>query len=310
MITVVQLPQGATQERTIGVLKQIEDYYLQKESKVVDQMITVAGFSFFGRGQNGGIAFVRLKDWKERTGADQTAQALVGRAFGTLSFIKDAIIFLAESAGDLGTRQFVGLRLPPAGPHGAGPRQADGSAQPDARHGGAKSGAPGRAPGGPGRRAAAAHRHRPRKARALGVTVADINATLTIAFGSSYVNDFIYEGRVRRVIVQAEGADRQLPDDLTKLRVHATPAGDMVAFAAFATSQVDHGFAAPGALQRHAGRKLAGQAAPGQVHGRGYRVMEENFAKLPPGFGYECPDKSAEERLAGSQSRSSTRCRW
>ncbi len=93
MITVVQLPNGATQDRTIGVLKQIEDYYLQKESKVVDQMITVAGFSFFGRGQNGGIAFVRLKDWKERTGAGETAQALVGRAFGALSFIKDAIIF-------------------------------------------------------------------------------------------------------------------------------------------------------------------------------------------------------------------------
>ncbi|MCY1212540.1 Multidrug resistance protein MexB [compost metagenome] len=138
------------------------------------------------------------------------------------------------------------------------------------------------------------------KAKALGVTVASINSTLSIAFGSNYVNDFIYEGRVRKVIVQAEGSDRRLPDDLTKLRVRNSN-GDMVAFAAFATSKWVMGSPR---LERYNGMpavKLAGQAAPGRSTGEAMRVMEENFAKLPPGFGFEWSGQSYEERLAGSQ---------
>ena len=300
MITVVQLPTGATQARTIGVLKQIEDYYLQKESKVVDQMISVAGFSFFGRGQNGGIAFVRLKDWKERPGADQTAQALVGRAFGALSFIKDAIIFPLNppAISELGNSSGFDFRL------------QDRSGQGHAKLMEARNMMLGMAAQSP-----ALQGVRPEgqedapqlrididreKARAHGVAVADINKTLSIAFGSSYVNDFIYEGRVRRVIVQAEGADRRLPDDLTKLRVRNAN-GDMVAFAAFATSQWIMGSPR---LERYNGMpavKLAGMAAPGKSTGEAMRVMEENFAKLPPGFGFEWSGQSYEERLAGSQ---------
>ncbi|MNS51620.1 Multidrug efflux pump subunit AcrB [compost metagenome] len=300
MITVVQLPQGATQERTIGVLKQIEDYYLQKESKVVDQMITVAGFSFFGRGQNGGIAFVRLKDWKERTGADQTAQALVGRAFGALSFIKDAIIFPLNppAISELGNSSGFDFRL------------QDRTGQGHAKLMEARNQMLGMAAQNPVLQGVRPEGQEDapqlrididrEKARALGVTVADINNTLTVAFGSSYVNDFIYEGRVRRVIVQAEGADRQLPDDLTKLRVRNAN-GDMVAFASFATSQWIMGSPR---LERYNGMpavKLAGQAAPGKSTGEAMRVMEENFAKLPPGFGFEWSGQSYEERLAGSQ---------
>jgi len=300
MITVVQLPTGATQERTIGVLKQIEDYYLQKESKVVDQMITVAGFSFFGRGQNGGIAFVRLKDWKERPGADQTAQALVGRAFGALSFIKDAIIFPLNppAIAELGNSSGFDFRL------------QDRSGQGHAKLMEARNMMLGMAAKSPVLQGVRPEGQEDapqlrididrEKARALGVSVADINATLSIAFGSSYVNDFIYEGRVRRVIVQAEGADRRLPDDLTKLRVRNAN-GDMVAFAAFATSKWIMGSPR---LERYNGMpavKLAGQAAPGKSTGEAMRVMEENFAKLPPGFGYEWSGQSYEERLAGSQ---------
>ena len=300
MITVVQLPTGATQERTIGVLKQIEDYYLQKESKVVDQMITVAGFSFFGRGQNGGIAFVRLKDWKERPGADQTAQALVGRAFGALSFIKDAIIFPLNppAISELGNSSGFDFRL------------QDRSGQGHAKLMEARNQMLGMAAQSPVLQGVRPEGQEDapqlrididrEKARALGVSVADINSTLSIAFGSSYVNDFIYEGRVRRVIVQAEGADRRLPDDLTKLRVRNAN-GDMVAFAAFATSKWIMGSPR---LERYNGMpavKLAGQAAPGKSTGEAMRVMEENFAKLPPGFGFEWSGQSYEERLAGSQ---------
>ena len=299
MITVVQLPTGATQERTIGVLKQIEDYYLQKESKVVDQMITVAGFSFFGRGQNGGIAFVRLKDWKERPGADQTAQALVGRAFGTLSFIKDAIIFPLNppAIAELGNSSGFDFRLQD--------RTGQGHAKlMEARN--MMLGMAAKSPALVGVRPEG-QEDAPQlrididreKARALGVSVAEINQTLSIAFGSSYVNDFIYEGRVRRVIVQAEGQDRQLPDDLGKLRVRNAN-GDMVAFSAFSTSQWIMGSPR---LERYNGMpavKLAGQAAPGKSTGEAMRVMEENFAKLPPGFGFEWSGQSYEERLAGS----------
>jgi multidrug efflux pump len=300
MITVVQLPTGATQERTIGVLKQIEDYYLQKESKVVDQMITVAGFSFFGRGQNGGIAFVRLKDWKERPDADQTAQALVGRAFGTLSFIKDAIIFPLNppAISELGNSSGFDFRLQD--------RTGQGHAKlMEARN--MMLGMAAQSPALVGVRPEG-QEDAPQlrididreKARALGVSVADINATLSISFGSSYVNDFIYEGRVRRVIVQAQGSDRLLPDDLGKLRVRNAN-GDMVAFSAFSTSQWVMGSPR---LERYNGMpavKLAGQAAPGKSTGEAMRVMEENFAKLPPGFGFEWSGQSYEERLAGSQ---------
>ncbi|WP_354684763.1 efflux RND transporter permease subunit [Cupriavidus necator] len=300
MITVVQLPNGATQDRTIGVLKQIEDYYLQKETKVVDQMITVAGFSFFGRGQNGGIAFVRLKDWKERTGDGETAQALVGRAFGALSFIKDAIIFPLNppAIAELGNSSGFDFRL------------QDRTGQGHEKLMEARNMMLGMAAQSPvlvGVRPEG-QEDAPQlqididreKARALGVSVAEINSTLSIAFGSNYVNDFIYEGRVRKVIVQADGADRRLPDDLTKLRVRNSN-GDMVAFAAFATSKWIMGSPR---LERYNGMpavKLAGQAAPGRSTGEAMRVMEENFAKLPPGFGFEWSGQSYEERLAGAQ---------
>lgn len=299
-ITVVQLPTGATQERTLGVLKQIEDHYLVKEKNVVDQMITVAGFSFFGRGQNAGIAFVRLKDWKERTGDGETAADVVARAGAALSSIKDAIVFplnppaipeLGNSSGfdfrlqdrtGLGHARLMEARnmvlgmaaqnpvlvgVRPEGQEDAPQLQIDIDRE---------------------------------KAKALGVTVASINTTLSVAFGSSYINDFIYEGRVRKVIAQAEGADRRLPDDLTKLRVRNAN-GDMVALSAVATSQWIMGSPR---LERYNGLpavKIAGQAAPGRSTGEAMAAMEEIFAKLPPGFGYEWSGQSFEERTAGAQ---------
>ena len=300
MITVVQLPNGATQERTLGVLKQIEDYYLTKESKVVDQMITVAGFSFFGRGQNGGIAFVRLKDWKERTGPGETAQAMVGRAFGALSGIKDAIIFPLNppAISELDNSSGFDFRL------------QDRSGQGHAKLMEARNMMLGMAAKNP---ALAGVRPEGQedapqlqididreKARALGVAVADINSTLSVAFGSLYVNDFIYEGRVRKVIAQAEGNDRKLPDDLSKLRVRNAN-GDMVAFSAFSTSKWVMGSPR---LERYNGLpavKIAGQPAPGHSTGEAMKEMEAMFAKLPPGFSYEWSGQSYEERLAGSQ---------
>jgi len=299
-ITVVQLPTGAVQERTLGVLKQIEDFYLQKEKKVVDQIITVAGFSFFGSGQNGGIAFVRLKDWKERTGKGEDAQSMVGRAFGALSFIKDAIIFPLNppAIAELGNSSGFDFRLQDRTGQGheklmEARNMLLGMVMKNPALAGVRPEGQEDAP----QLQVNIDRE---KAKALGVPVAAINTSLAIAYGSNYVNDFIYEGRVRKVIVQADGKDRRLPDDLTQLRVRNSN-GDMVAMSAFATSQWVMGSPR---LERYNGMpavKIAGQAAPGHSTGEAMQIMEDAFAKLPPGFGFEWSGQSYEERLAGSQ---------
>jgi multidrug efflux pump len=300
MITVVQLPQNAPQERTLGVLRQVEQYFLEHEKEAVDQMITVAGFSFFGRGQNGGIAFVRLKDWDERKSDDLKAAAVVGRAFGALSQIKDAIIFplnpppipeLGNSSGfdfrlqdraGLGHEKLIEARnmvlgmaaqypvltgVRPEGQEDVPQLQIDIDRE---------------------------------KARALGLSLADINRTISIAFGSSYVNDFIYDGRVRRVMVQADGSDRQLPSDLDQLRVRNAN-GQMVALSAFSSTKWIVGSPR---LERYNGLpsvKIAGAAAPGRSTGEAMAAMEEIASKLPPGFGFEWSGQSYEERLSGAQ---------
>jgi hypothetical protein len=268
MITVVQLPTGATQERTIGVLKQIEDYYLQKESKVVDQMITVAGFSFFGRGQNGGIAFVRLKDWKERPGADQTAQALVGRAFGALSFIKDAIIFPLNppAISELGNSSGFDFRL------------QDRSGQGHAKLMEARNQMLGMAAQSPVLQGV-----RPEGQEDAPQLRIDIDREKARAgrIGGRYQLDAV--DRVWLLVrerLHLRGP--RAPCDRAGRRCGSPPAGrsDQAARAQcqwrhggvcrVRDVEVDHGFAAPGALQRHAGREARWPGRAGQVHWRGH----------------------------------------
>ncbi|HET8731447.1 MAG TPA: efflux RND transporter permease subunit [Moraxellaceae bacterium] len=297
-LNVIMLPAGATQERTLNVLKQLEGYYAS--DKNIDKVVTVAGYSFFGRGQNAGIAFTTLKPWDERRAPESAVGAIIGRAFGFFMGVKDAIIFPLNPPPipELGNSSGFDFRLQDRS--GAGHEKLI-----EARNmlmGMAKDSKTitGLRPEG--------QEDSPQlqvdvdrdKARALGIAIADINSTLGIAFGSSYVNDFVREGRVERVVVQAGAPYRMLPDDILQLEVR-NGAGTMVPFSTFATSKWIMGSPR---LERYNGFpavKLSGAAAPGKSTGEAMADMEALFAKLPPGFGYEWSGQSYEERLSGAQ---------
>jgi multidrug efflux pump len=298
-VTIVQLPAGATQQRTLDVLRQMENYFLKEEPNV-EKMVTVAGFSFFGGGQNNGIAFVRLKDWSERPNPDQHVKAVVGRAFERLSQIKDAVVFPLNppSIPELGTATGFEFQLQDIGGNG------------HTRLTEARNELLGLASKHPALQAV-----RPEgledtpqldvkidraKASALGISIADINSTLSIALGSAYANDFVRAGRVQKVMVQADAPARMLPEDVLQLRVRNNQ-GDMVPFSAFAS--VDWIMGSP-RLERFNGlpsMKIGGQAAPGHSSGEAMEVMEELAKQLPEGFSFEWAGVSLEERISGDQ---------
>lgn len=298
-VTIVQLPAGATQQRTLDVLRQMENYFLKEEPNV-EKMVTVAGFSFFGGGQNNGIAFVRLKDWSERPNPDQHVKAVVDRAFERLSQIKDAVVFPLNppSIPELGTATGFEFQLQDIGGNG------------HTRLTEARNELLGLASKHPALQAV-----RPEgledtpqldvkidraKASALGISIADINSTLSIALGSAYANDFVRAGRVQKVMVQADAPARMLPEDVLQLRVRNNQ-GDMVPFSAFAS--VDWIMGSP-RLERFNGlpsMKIGGQAAPGHSSGEAMAVMEELAKQLPEGFSFEWAGVSLEERISGDQ---------
>ncbi len=298
-ITIVQLPAGATQERTLKVLRQMEHYFLQKEPNVA-KMVTVAGFSFFGGGQNTAIAFVRLKDWDQRPNPEQHVKAVVGRAFGYLSGIKDAFIFPLNppSIPELGTATGFEFQLQDRSGQGheklteARNMMLGMAAQEPALMGVRPEGM----------------EDTPQldididraKASALGIAINDINRTLSIALGSAYANDFVREGRVQKVIVQADAPARMLPEDVLNLRVRNNQ-GDMVPFSAFARVDWQMGSPRQERYNGIASMKIAGQAAPGHSSGEAMAIMETLAARLPAGFGYEWSGVSYEERLSGAQ---------
>ncbi|BCG47469.1 RND efflux system, inner membrane transporter [Citrifermentans bremense] len=296
----VQLPAGATQERTLKVLEQVEQYFMVKESKTVDSLITVAGFSFAGRGQNMGLAFVKLKDWKLRPTPDLKAPALAGRAMGAFSKIKDgmAFAFSPPAVVELGQANGFDFQLQDRGGLGH-------QALMDARNQ-----LLGMAMKNPKLMAV-----RPNgqddtpefklniddvRAGALGVSLADVNSVLATAWGSSYVNDFLQNGRVKKVYVQADPKYRMVPEDINRWYVRNNT-GEMVPFSSFATAHWD--YASP-RLERYNGipsMEIMGSAAPGVSTGEAMAEMEAIAAKLPPGISYEWTGLSYEEKAAGAQ---------
>jgi len=231
-LNVIMLPTGATQERTLGVLGQLEDYYVNNEQHV-DKVVTVAGFSFFGRGQNGGIAFATLKPWDERKAEEAHVSSVVGRAFGYFMSVKDAIIFPLNPPPipELGNSTGFDFRLQD--------RSGQGHAKlMEARNmmlglAGKSTVVTGLRPEGQEDTPQLQVDVDRAQARALGLSMGDINSTLAVSFGSAYVNDFVREGRVQRVMVQADAPERMRPEDILQLRVRNSE-GTMVPFAAFA----------------------------------------------------------------------------
>ncbi len=297
IIVNVQLPPGAALNRTLGVMQRVEQYMLQQSE--VQDMVSVLGFSFSGSGQNAGLAFVTLKDWKERSGVEHSAQGLVGRAYGALSQVRDAIIFPISPPAirDLGRANGFAMRLQDRGSNGheallAARNQLLGMAAQSplltlVRPDGLED-------------AAQLQLDIDRdKAQALGVGFSAIGTALSTALGSSYVNDFTNAGRLQRVVVQADAPARMQPDDL--LRINAiNGAGNPVPFSAFASTRWITGPVQTVRYNGYPTMRIAGKPAPGVSSGAAIAEMERLAAQLPAGFAYEWTGLSREEKLSGS----------
>jgi multidrug efflux pump len=294
----VQLPPGATQARALDVMQQVEGFMLKQPE--VQSMVSVLGFSFSGQGQNAALAFVTLKDWHERKAPGTSAQDLAGRAFGGLSGIRDAFIFPLSppSIPELGSSSGFAFRLQDRAGLG---RDALLTARNQLL--GAASKSP------------ILTQVRPDgledapqlqldidrdKANALGVSFDAINAVISTALGSAYVNDFPSAGRLQRVVVQADAPARMQPDNLLRLSV-ANNKGQAVPLSAFASTRWITGPMQTVRYNGYPSMRISGSAAPGQSTGTAMMEMERLAAQLPQGFGFEWTGLSREEKIAGSQ---------
>ena len=297
MIVNVQLPPGATAERTSRVMAQVEDFILKQPE--VQAMVAVMGFSFSGQGQNAGLAFVNLKPWDERKGQEHSAQALVGRTFMALSGIKDAFIFAVSPPPipELGSASGFNFRLQDRGGLGfdallAARNQLLGMASQSRIIRGVRPDGLEPAP----QLQVDIDRDR---ASALGVSFDAISSTLGTAFGSSYVNDFPNRGRLQRVVVQADAPARMQPDDLLRLTA-VNSRGESVPLGAFASTRWITGPMQTIRYNGYPAMRIGGEAAPGYSTGEAMAEMERLAAQLPPGFGYEWTGVSREEKLSGA----------
>jgi multidrug efflux pump len=298
IIANVQLPPGATQERTLAVMQQAEGFFLKQPE--VDKMVSVLGFSFSGSGQNAALAFVPLKHWDERKGPEHSAQALAGRAFGALSGVRDAFIFALSPPAipELGTATGFTFRLQDRGSNGhaallAARNQMLGMASQSKVLAGVRPDGLEDAP----QLQIDIDRDR---ASALGVSFDSVNAVLSTALGSTYVNDFPNAGRLQRVVVQADAPSRMQSDDLLKLNVQNAK-GQLVPLAAVATTKWVTGAMQTVRYNGYPTMRLAGDAGPGYSTGDAMNEMERLASQLPAGFGFEWTGQSREERLSGSQ---------
>ena len=298
LIVNVQLPPGATLGRTTAVMQQVEGFFMQQPE--VDQVVSVLGFSFSGQGQNSGLVFVPLKDWDQRQGKEHSAQALAGRAFGAMMGIRDAFVFPLSPPPipELGTATGFNFRLQDRGGMGhdallAARNQLLGMARGSKLLAGVRPDGLEDAP----QLQLDIDRER---AYAQGVGFEAVNAVLSTALGSAYVNDFNSRGRLQRVIVQADAPARMVPEDLLRLQVPSST-GKLVPLSSFATTRWINGPMQTTRYNGYPAMRLAGDAAPGKSTGEAMNEMEALAAKLPPGFGFEWTGVSREEKLSGSQ---------
>ncbi|MBL0637212.1 efflux RND transporter permease subunit [Aeromonas dhakensis] len=300
IMSMVQLPVGATKQRTEVVLADMRDYFMKNEKDNVDSVLTVAGFSFAGSGQNSGMAFIKLKDWKERNTPDRSANAIIGRAMGYLFSIKEAQVFAFNlpPIPELGTATGFDFYLQDRAGVGhdklmAARNQLLGMAAQDPNLVRVR-------PNGMEDTPQLDIKIDYEKALAQGLSISDINNTLSAAWGSSYVNDFVDRGRVKKVYLQADTPFRMSPEDL-KLWYVRNSAGQMVPFSAFASTEWS--FGSP-RLERYNGvsaMEIVGEAAPGKSTGDAMAAIEQMVKQLPEGIGIEWTGLSFQERQAGSQ---------
>jgi len=296
----VQGPAGSTIERTTQTLDQVARYFTTAEKDSVDSVFQVTGFNFAGRGQNGGMAFVRLKDWSVRQSPDRKVGAIIGRAMGRLSQLKDANVFAfaPPAVMELGNASGFDFELQDQAGLGhealmQARNQLLGMA---AQNPALMAVRPNGLEDTPQYRVTIDRE----KAQALGLSLSDINTTLSAAWGSDYVNDFMDGGRVKKVYLQADAAFRMLPDDVGRWEVR-NAAGDMVPFSTFTAARWDYGSPQLERYDGVASREIMGAPAPGHSSGEAMAIMETLAKALPAGIGYQWTGLSYEERLAGSQ---------
>jgi multidrug efflux pump len=294
------LPAGASVSRTLEVAKRIEHHFLETEKDNVQTLFTLSGFNFSGSGQNAGMAFVALKHWDERKGAENRADTIATRATMALSQIRDAQVFSLNPPSIRGLGQSGGFEFQLQASAGSDREtlnqlrdQLLASARTEPMLSAVRLGS---LPDTPQLHVDIDQA----KASSLGLSLSDINTSLSAAWAGVYVNDFIDRARVKRVYMQADAPYRSSPDDLSQWYVRSET-GTMTPFSAFATTRWTYG---PENLSRYNGLasySIQGSAAPGESSGTAMDKMEELASKLPPGSGYDWSGLSYQERLAGGQ---------
>jgi hydrophobe/amphiphile efflux-1 (HAE1) family protein len=296
----ILMPTGATLEQTQAVADEVQRHFLENETEAVDSCLTLAGFGFSGRAQNNGMVFIKLKDWNLRDRPDLRAKAVAGRAMAKFSRIRNAMVFAfpPPPVVELGNATGFDFQLMDRGGVGHGAlmqarNQLLGMAAQDPRIVKVRPNGMEDVP-----------EYRVdvdwEKAGALGLPINTIHNTISAAFGSAYVNDFIQAGRVKRVYVQADAPYRMLPKDIDQLYVRNL-SGNMVPFTAFTSS---HWTSGSPRLERFNGfpsMNIWGEPAPGRSSGEAMDVMEELTARLPQGIGFDWTGLSFQERQAAAQ---------
>ena len=300
MFVQISTPSGATKERTIESVKAMENYLLNQEKNSVESIFSVTGFSFAGQGQNTAMGFVQLKDWSARKQKGQDVASISGRTMGALSTVKDAMIFafFPPAVMELGNSSGFDLQLLDRNGKGhdalmAARNQLLDLASKNPTLSGVR-------PNGledvPQYKIDIDHE----KAGALGVSIADINTTLQTAWGSAYVNDFLHEGRIKKVFMQSDAPYRMNPDDVDKWHVR-NAGGNMVPFSAFSSGRWSFGSSKLERFNGVSSMNIQGAPAPGVSSGDAMATMTKLASKLPEGFGIEWTGLSYEERAAGQQ---------
>ena len=298
--TSVQLPSGSTQQQTLKVVQKAEDYFLNNEKQNVESVFATVGSGPGGNGQNVARMFVRLKDWDQRAPQTGTSFAIIERATKAFNQINEARVIASSPPAISGLGSSAGFDMELEDHAGKG-HDALMAARDTLLELAGKNPLLTRV------------RHNglddspqlqvdidQRKAQALGVSIDDINDTLQTAWGSSYVNDFMDRGRVKKVYVQAAAKYRMLPDDINLWYVRNS-SGTMVPFSAFATSRWETGSPRLERYNGYSAVEIVGEAAPGISTGTAMDMMEKLAAQLPTGFGLEWTAMSYQERLSGAQ---------
>jgi multidrug efflux pump len=300
LFALVQTPPGATQQRTLASIEQIERYFLEKETQAVESLFGIQGFSFSGSGQNAGLAFIKLKDWEQRPGPTLSAGAVAGRAMGAMMQMKDArafafppppvpelgqangyAFFLKDTIG-LGHEALLAARNQLLG------AAAQSKLLANVRPNGLEDTPQMRL------------KVDVKKAAALGVSIATINSTLATAWGGSYIDDYLDRGRVKRVYLQADAPFRMAPEDFNRWSVRNS-VGEMTPISAIANATWEYGSPR---LERYNGvpaMEMNGEAKPGISTGEAMAEVERLVTQLPPGIGIEWTGVSYQERAAGAQ---------